>query len=650
MIKTSTIRLVLTCFCAAIVAQCAGQSAILHKLNNYPYKTRFAEPMPNPNAKLRKTRFTPFYTETFGTYTGAGASAVPTGWTAVSTNGNGTWQWTNQATSGAFNVGTIASTSSADGWILYNSDSIGNVSGFPQGALGPAGHITSPTIDCSGHSSVMIRFMQLYAKFADSTFVDVSNNNGATWTSYLIQSNRLMPNNLMTSNPQIIKLNISSVAANSSTVRVRFRYNCNYYLGGYNWLIDDVELGELDPYDIEVAHLSPHYTEGFGGRESVFSSIPFQLEPPFYLNFETSSFGSISLPTQDYFLKTYNLGNGILVNNQTVTEAMPTGTEGKYTGGINPMQFSKQEYATFLTSPLIGDPTPTNNNDTMIFEITDDRFSQATGLRGAVFALNRPAGIFDAVKQLGGVLYLIPNGKSDTFTHAEVVIAPNTDVGTQIIADVYKVDFNNTNNEFIKIATSDPVTLTAAEISTNPSNLKTAKLKFPYNNINGNTTVAEGGLYLVSVRGYNTTATQTIELYTSEKPFPTMLLGIGGDLDNNAPLSLNTAFNAGIMIPMVDWIFTKNVDVTEGFLGVSNLQTQFCQIVPNPSTTYVQLQLSNNSNDMLTIQLYDMAGRVVLTTSAKHNDFIDIASIAPGAYNMVVSKGAQRQNLKLIKQ
>src|ERR1700733_1265253 len=82
-----------------------------------------------------RTTSVAFLTETFGSGT---ATSLPTGWTTGAIT-VGTWKWANTPSTSAFTIGAIASTTASDGWMIFNSDSIGAATG---GA--PASWLQSP--------------------------------------------------------------------------------------------------------------------------------------------------------------------------------------------------------------------------------------------------------------------------------------------------------------------------------------------------------------------------------------------------------------------------------------------------------------------------------------------------------------------------
>ena len=97
---------------------------------------------PSRHRNNAKVAAVPFYTETFGSGTN---TTLPTGWTATAGTGlSATWRWIKTASSTGFSIGALNSTTKADGWMIYNSDSIGDL--HPN-VLPLTGSLISPSIN-----------------------------------------------------------------------------------------------------------------------------------------------------------------------------------------------------------------------------------------------------------------------------------------------------------------------------------------------------------------------------------------------------------------------------------------------------------------------------------------------------------------------
>lgn len=139
---------------------------------------------------------------------------------------------------GAYPMPAISSTSAANGYALFDS-------GLPCGPDNGYVAINDP-VDLSGHAHVQLQFEQFYRKFQGRTWVDVSND-GSTWTPFEV--NVQLNVGQYTANPEVFRLDISSVAAMQDSVWFRFRYtgNCDYA-----WMVDDVAIVDQPAHDLQL--------------------------------------------------------------------------------------------------------------------------------------------------------------------------------------------------------------------------------------------------------------------------------------------------------------------------------------------------------------------------------------------------------------
>jgi alpha-glucosidase (family GH31 glycosyl hydrolase) len=113
-------------------------------------------------------------------------------------------------------------------------------------------------IDCSGKSSVILRFQQTFRYNAESAapgaglFVGISTD-GEKWTDINVMNNVPAATDMF--NPVNQELNITKLAANKPKVYLRF-----YWKGYYSWywMIDDIELAEGYNKDLAIGRLQSH--------------------------------------------------------------------------------------------------------------------------------------------------------------------------------------------------------------------------------------------------------------------------------------------------------------------------------------------------------------------------------------------------------
>lgn len=168
----------------------------------------------------------------------------PANWTISNQAGNSdNWVIGTTPPSGSFAIPVIASTTAANGFALFDSDLL--CSGNQIADL-----TTANSISTIGHSVVQLQFQQYYRRFDDSCIVFVSID-GTTWTAFPVNYT-LANNDFVSANPEIVNIDITSVAANQATVWLRWEfYSPSTFVGpagapgcAYAWMIDDVNLSE----------------------------------------------------------------------------------------------------------------------------------------------------------------------------------------------------------------------------------------------------------------------------------------------------------------------------------------------------------------------------------------------------------------------
>ncbi len=159
----------------------------------------------------------------------------PPGWAQVpSPNAPGqVWQWTADGTGKTgphWGNRSPINSISGPGAFIFNSDAYySSVSNNYQDAA-----IEMPVLDCSGAAGVYLTFQQYYHNLSSITSVDISSDNGASWTGIPI-NNTVAPLQ-ETLNGERVILNITSYAAGFPQVKIRFRFQGNLFF----WIIDDI--------------------------------------------------------------------------------------------------------------------------------------------------------------------------------------------------------------------------------------------------------------------------------------------------------------------------------------------------------------------------------------------------------------------------
>jgi len=170
----------------------------------------------------------------------------PADWSFQTPSGLTNWAIRNTGPAGVVSaaMGYIRSSSACNKFAIYDAD-------YSLGSLGKEAYITLVNpVNLSSFSSVTLEFEQYFQSLSDSCFVGISTN-GTSWT--YININTGMANHEKTDNPKLVRLNISSLAANRPQVWLRFGYKST--ASGYAWMIDNVALLSPKANDAKVLAL-----------------------------------------------------------------------------------------------------------------------------------------------------------------------------------------------------------------------------------------------------------------------------------------------------------------------------------------------------------------------------------------------------------
>lgn len=229
-----------------------GQVSISNKINNTLFETdesviiqQNVFPISNLNLMVAQN----IWEEDFG-------GGFPQGWSTSSTNTQGgfaicPWSWTLDGTwgywngnSGASASNAINSTSSANGFLISDTDSANHYSyGQPSGTTYEyiESFVTTSAIDLSLHPAVSLEFEHLfrYNNLGNPSFTPPTvyvSSDSISWTPFLVNGN--ISSNTQSPNPKYEIINITSVAGGQSTVYLRFGWVSRCYY----WMIDDIRI------------------------------------------------------------------------------------------------------------------------------------------------------------------------------------------------------------------------------------------------------------------------------------------------------------------------------------------------------------------------------------------------------------------------
>lgn len=509
--------------------------------------------------------------------------------------------------------------------MVFDSDSIGAAN--PTVSL-IEGYLTSPVINCTGHSTVQVKFQQYFRRFNDSCYLDVSTNNFGTFTRFpVLPNNTIAGNAFLPSNPYTTYMNITSAAANNANVRIRFYYKCTVAQGGYNWLVDDIEVSELDAVELGIDNSSFIMTlrDPDLGITS-FNTYPKQLVDTIYPVTFLSNFGLNAQNTAGVQARIFRGNAATPVYNQSVVYNTPVGAIDSSidfrtiaAGGYLPTDTGL--YTIAFSVNQTGDAIADNNIDTTRFRLTDSVLTMSVGARTSSWEVQAPASGGDPVlyRQVG-TWFEIPAGKSDTLSAVSVAFANGTTAGSNVGVQIYKLQAGgnptgaNANYDFV--GETSYKALTTAQISTATSVVSTTFQIDPSVSVNPTDLVLTGGFYAAVVRGQGNPATNTIALVSYQSP-AFGFLGSYGTLDtaDNQQFSYNYGangnghfvFTLGNSVPFIRPIFGKLNMTSVSDVAVATLGAAY----PNPANTKVNIPVSLSNASDVSVTLSTATGQVI---------------------------------------
>lgn len=182
---------------------------------------------------------TTIYTQNFSTF-------PPTGWTNVDNTGTTAGTWKRVTTAGPL------FTTRSNGYAIFDSDGLGN-DGKPEDAS-----LTSAAINCTGHSYVALEFQSLFAQYANSEGKVLVSNDGNTWTEVYSVTNSSV------ANPEIVRVNLTNLAANQLTVYIRFNFTGDW---DNFWAVDDIKVYEMPTLDIAIDKITNDRFVGLSNQQ-----------------------------------------------------------------------------------------------------------------------------------------------------------------------------------------------------------------------------------------------------------------------------------------------------------------------------------------------------------------------------------------------
>ncbi|MFM8596857.1 MAG: T9SS type A sorting domain-containing protein [Flavobacteriales bacterium] len=524
---------------------------------------------------------------------------------AIASTGSNPEQWHIINTPNSIPVSAMspfASPTAANGFLFVNSDANNTIDQDGTPIITTA--TTVNAIDCSAHSVVKVKYHHNFRWWHDTRGIRVSGDNGVTWTEFLIsdETDYFTPNQ-NSGNPEVTVIDVSSIAAGQSQVKIQFYYNDNDYWGWY-WAVDDVELYVPEANDVKLNSVLWGST-GFWAERLSYHQVP------------------QSQVTEVEF-------SGIVENigAQNQTDAVFTATTGAYTGtsAATPIavgQIDTLDCATSFTpgssianhalsaNVALGatDGDPSNNALNNFATIAVNQYVYArdngTALNGSFnggmgFEVGNIFDIFSNVSIGGGSVYI--NGAAEP--------------GAEIYLKLYSID--PATGDFLYVDETGPYVLQNADLD--------AEVTLSF--LGGSYPLNAGEAYLL-VAGSNGDGGATNDL----------VVGTAG------PAPVQTCY----YYDMTDltWYYTTSQPMVrmnfDPALGVKEEVATFgLEVAPNPAADATNVTFTVKNTTDAIINVIDMAGKVVATQTlaginGTQNVAINTSALNNGMYTVSVA-------------
>lgn len=568
-----------------------------------------------------------------------GGGVIPASWTNIDASGqlSTVWQW---ETGGTYFSGQppFAAPTANNGFVIFDSDNAGSLS------VNHDVRLTTNAINCTNKNTVVAKFSNQYSYFTPTAkaYLGVSNN-GTNFTYFPILTT--VQNGNLTAAEQVEELDISSVAANQSTVYLQFRWVGNYE---YTWRIDDIKLQDavtqIPANNTAITHyLIPNSHQ-----------IPIAQLDTFFFQAQVKNLGAndqtnVQLTAQitDFnnqivFTETVNL-NTILAN-AAATDVFfnphapaPSWQTGNYT-------------LSYILTQDSADAVPSDNRKDFDFIISDTTFAIDNGNFNSVFS-----GGSSPVNGAGaygiGNYYYIPKDSSKASSVTFAIYNPDNIIGETVDIFLYQVDVNadgnlDENGDGIVNSSDFANSLKGFAQYTfigieSQNELITVPLE-NFNAANEEIILAENGSYIVVLEysGNN------LMLITGAEATP---------YTNLNTIGINTVTDFWSLGGLPNGILAVlRLNIQQ--LGVATkpvLAQNSLQIFPNPTADFlnVVVDLESHTNG-LSLMLTDVTGKVIFrdfqTNIQQKTMQYDIKNLSTGIYFLTLSSEKGRITKKVV--
>lgn len=546
---------------------------------------------------------------------------TPSQWTQTTGTGHtaGDWAIVNAIPS------TITAQQASYQWPATFSGATGNFAFIDSDAAGGSASQDAyfefnTTIDLSGAGSaaMYLTFAEYYRHYYDQNYVEVSNDNGATWTIFQVNPESEVPVNTNCAPGEVEVVNITPAKGPGNwTNQVKIRF---HYVGNWDWFwgIDDVKIVEAWNNDVKM-------TNWYQATDlATTQGLDYYHIPASQSSFPGLTFGAL-----------VNNNGGM---NQSSVALTATGTGGYNQTGTAIALAATASDTLSITVPYMPtglgtktvnltttisatDAAPANNQDAFDMFLTNYEYSRDNNIQqGSISQISSQ----DAQPLKIGNIMEIFNSTDVTSIKLRLATQAAGAVGGEFFCEIHKYNFTDGVWEFFAETNIGTVASTAA-----------AWVNLPI--VGGPVTLAPGDVVLVVAGHFG--GTDEVRFAYAQNTFEGTVQGF----DANAE-AFNLSSPGAIMIRLNDDPTGNVAEMTNTF-GVN--------VYPNPANTSANVSFELNNDADVTITITDLSGKVVYTNemgtvNGTQNVSINTDALTSGVYMVNVSVDGTVSTQKLI--
>jgi len=514
---------------------------------------------------------------------------------------------------------------------MYDSDGLNTSGSGSQNA-----YLTyNGFVNCDSFSKININFQSYHRKYQNHIFLEVDTNSDfSSFESYEIDA--ALGITFASDNPELVSIDISSIAANQDSIYFRF-----HYMGGddYAWMIDDVTITPVPDYSITC-------TDGSFSSINNLNNLNVNLDVNYTFYPKSQAFlhpyKFQSIISNNGLQDLSNVIMNVEVNHETLGFLSSLNSD---TGAL-----TSDSVSTFVTN---SDFTPDTlgihnflffaNNDTL----DSDSFEMKSKVTDTIYGVDYDwdtdgssagggynSGTSNCGQVLGNV-FNVYNGQTALYYETWAssisfhVNNTNSDIGASLKVELYKVDsLSNSQPTFTLIDSSQFITLDSTDID--------KWVTIALNDI----ILSSGDIYLAAVRGKQESFNSRISSASNSNSL-TFLQDNGCNLGQEGDGGWYTLSHSLLIRLNIGWDTTliQSVDI--------NSQNDII-ISPNPTSGIFSIILKDKEDYKVTVR--NIVGQLVYEDYVRGDILknIDLSNYKTGIYIVNIETSTSTYSHKVI--